>query len=415
MLQPSGSKRAADADVDDDAAASVVDAAAEPGATPLSKRLMTRSAAIRVLADYVPLRAYKTLTRCPSEFGSRDATKLLALNWLLREPLLQIGDRPQESMLAYCHHLLKDAVPPPELPLELWALILSHLTDMADRRALGRTCRQLCALHRDSIRSLVCIRDHAAVALSPYDMRAPLPRPEWLMTPRMCRFRAVTSHPASLTNVCRTLRAFMGLADREYRQRECTLRMTPSMMGGLQESQSMAALALSEAAVLEVPNMNAVRHLVAAANTHIPAGQHRAALAITPTRLPVRRGMLAMLAEEAEAADREPGARDTPTADECYAHMRRGGWLSTVRYEYLSPMHQSVTVYECRKWRVQRPDHAYPQITLYLQPQVYALHRAALAADQFPPRLQWWNVLNVVPDPRPNLTPPAPAIKENSV
>jgi hypothetical protein len=331
---------------------------------------------VRAINRFAPSNALQCLTRCPAEFGKRDAAALLEVHRMLTlRSLVHVRGCEPMSMIEYCERVL--ATPTPPLPADAWSLVLRHLPDRVDRRAFGATCRRMCMVWRASIHSMRCTayRRPRQSAVEPI-----------MRVPRLTEFNIV---PA--TGIYESLYNLMAMTDRAHCRDNCRVALGPSLVNRFEGHRELWCGLLESVAVVDVDSMLLLRTLVAAANV-IPPTQHCAALSIRGT---------------SDCYDKR---------EEFTRVLVDDGWFSVLPFSVLTPLHASGTRAKRIKWRTERPDHAYPRRTLYMSRVALAIHQAKAAViDAGPRRLHWWHVLDVQPDPRePPAPPPMPDPEEST-
>jgi len=314
----------------------------------------------------------------PAHFGRVEAARLLALRWLLDAPQPWPGSGPggaQTSPMEYCRHVLRMPPPPPEkeLPNEVWDIVFGHIAHPPDRHRLARTCKSMCALHRSRVRRLeVWLRDEMPPVPN---TRTPLP--EYLLMPNLREYRLCTTG-MNVPDAGFGIEAYLAVTTPDERRDRCRFVCEAGLIVDLLGDGSLAACLMREAAVVVLPSMACLRHFVWCANALLARDDepHRAALSV----------------------DYRSAGQNAPvlTPQEHYDLLCKDGWDSVVRYSFMTPV--AAKPHEQRKWRLARPDHAYPQLRFYLPPGLSPLYLAQLdELAKLPPRLHWWHVLCVLP------------------
>jgi hypothetical protein len=337
----------------------------------------TRPTLRTALEDSVPVRAIDLLATQPAAFGHRHATEILEGYYMPPRMLVRRTGRAPVSLLAYCRSVL--ATPAPDMPDDVWALIVRHLTDRRDRRAFGLTCRRVCAIWRSEIRELHCFDVPDIRCGTERIVRAPY-----------LRVFHVHGDPRDATSVVSDL---YRMADPAHLRAACTVSFGGAGASRLWYPQKL----LGSVAVVNVRDGSSLYALVSAANA-IPPAQHCAVLSFGAAR-------------NRAICDPDPDI-EPPDGDPVSEYAGLVGderaWLNAVPRRYWIRMSDDVAAFmgEISCGTAGSPDHAYPRRTLYMPRAVYALHAvdaaridAADAAAKHLPIMRWWRVLDVRPDP----------------
>jgi len=314
----------------------------------------------------------------PGKFGKVEAARILALERLLREPVVSVDGGAPRTIIEHCRAVeaAPDAV---GLPNELWALVFAHIVPpprppvdgdkwwrdqrafRAARLAFGQCCKDFCAMFRTGI---------TRIGLSYFktdDFGAPSDA-WWLMLPRLTYFEVDTGSYKK-EDVNSALCKFLQLTTDEQRHR-CEVKITTN---STMTNDTLERL-MASVHTLHVSGMSMLRQAVLLAN-QFGLRAHRANLAFS--------GDYGPIAADGGFLPNPPGV----------AHDAWKQWNMVLPHSFITRDYKRYPAHERARWHIERPEFARPRLRLRLSEHTYAALCKANAGDDG--ELHWWHILDM--------------------